>query len=207
MDLRSKKSLLQKVLTYARSELERLARSPGLPAEARTRYAGEVRTQPRVETEPSVQPTHEPRSESAASHVVPGTRASESVATTPEPRPPEPLASEPAASEDARRAAESDAVRGLEVSRSASSGLLTLRWSFTQADVSRAGALIDGNPVLCLRLVSFTKGRDDVQREVQDRPGVELTGELELAEPGQGAVVSFGLRSGERFVSIAHHVL
>ncbi|MEY4509796.1 MAG: hypothetical protein RLZZ450_1918 [Pseudomonadota bacterium] len=98
-------------------------------------------------------------------------------------------------------------VHGLEVLRSHSGGSLTLRWAISEAEVARAHALIQGNPVLCVRLVSFTKVRDDVLREVQDRPGVELAGHCEIGEPAQRAVVSLGLRAGERFVSIAHHVI
>lgn len=98
-------------------------------------------------------------------------------------------------------------VHGLEVARSPSAGSLTLRWAVSESEVARAHALIQGNPVLCVRLVSFTKLRDDVLREVQDRPGVERTGACEIGEPAQRAVVSLGLRAGERFVSIAHHVI
>jgi hypothetical protein len=98
-------------------------------------------------------------------------------------------------------------VHGLEVSRAPSGGALTLRWAISEAEVTRAHTLIQGNPVLCVRLVSFTKVRDDVLREVQDRPGVERAGYCEIGEPAQRAVVSLGLRAGERFVSIAHHVI
>ena len=104
--------------------------------------------------------------------------------------------------------AEPSAVQLLEVVRPHhDGGLLTLRWAVTPAEVARAQTLISGNPVLCVRLVNFTKARDDVLREVQDRPGVELSGHCEIGEPQQRAVVSLGLRSGERFVSIAHHVI
>lgn len=98
-------------------------------------------------------------------------------------------------------------VHGLEVVRSHSGSGLTLRWAVTESQVARAQALISGQPVLCVRLVNFSKVRDDVLREVQDRPGVELTGQCEIGEPSQRAVVSLGLRAGERFVSIAHHVI
>ncbi|HEY6876453.1 MAG TPA: hypothetical protein VI299_00460 [Polyangiales bacterium] len=98
-------------------------------------------------------------------------------------------------------------MRGLEVLRAHTGGPLTLRWALSEEDVARAEALVSGNPVLCLRLVSFSKTRDDVLREVQDRPGVEREGRCELIEPPQRAVVSLGVRAGERFVSIAHHVL
>jgi hypothetical protein len=98
-------------------------------------------------------------------------------------------------------------LHGLEVLRPHDGGTLTLRWALRGDDVARAEALVSGNPVLCLRLVSFSKLRDDVLREVQDRPGIELEGQCEIQEPSQRAVVSLGLRAGERFVSIAHHVL
>jgi type II secretory pathway predicted ATPase ExeA len=98
-------------------------------------------------------------------------------------------------------------LHGLEVLRPHDGGALKLRWALRDEDVSRAGVMLNGNPVLCLRVVSFSKTRDDVLREVQDRPGIELEGQCEIHEPAQRAVVSLGLRSGERFVSIAHHVL
>jgi len=98
-------------------------------------------------------------------------------------------------------------VRGLEVARRSDGSGLLLRWAISEGDVSRAGALVDGQPVLCLRVVSFTKVRDDVLREVQDRPGVELVGECEIGEPSQRAIVALGVRVGDRFVSIAHHVV
>lgn len=98
-------------------------------------------------------------------------------------------------------------VQGLEVVRAHEGQSLQLRWAISEQEVRRAEALIQGNAVLCLRTVSFEKARDDVRREVQDRPGVERAGQCEIAEPPQRGVVSLGLRAGERFVSIAHHVL
>jgi hypothetical protein len=97
-------------------------------------------------------------------------------------------------------------VTGLEVTRPRA-GLLALRWAVTKAEVARAEAQLAGNPVLCVRVVTFSKGRDAVLREVQDRPGVDLTGDCEISEPPSRAVVSLGLRAGDRFVSIAHHVI
>jgi hypothetical protein len=121
----------------------------------------------------------------------------------------QPAASTPHLGFSEREAAPADAlvVRGLEVARAPNGHALTLRWSVSEREVTRAQGLISGNPVLCVRLVSFTKLRDDVLREVQDRPGVELSGQCEIGEPAQRAVVSLGLRAGDRFVSIAHHVL
>ena len=113
----------------------------------------------------------------------------------------------PDAEHDGAFASAGPPVQMLEVVRPHDGGLLTLRWSVTPAEVARAQTLITGNPVLCVRLVNFTKARDDVLREVQDRPGVELSGHCEIGEPQQRAVVSLGLRAGERFVSIAHHVI
>lgn len=112
-----------------------------------------------------------------------------------------------AARAEAESLAEPEPVQLLEVVRPHDGGLLTLRWAVTAAEVARAQTLISGNSVLCVRLVNFTKARDDVLREVQDRPGVELRGHCEIGEPQQRAVVSLGLRSGDRFVSIAHHVI
>lgn len=158
MDLKPR-SLLKRVLRYARAELER-------------------RTQERMPMEPISQ-----------SGSLPGEQECAAPSSIEPVRAPQPE------------------VHGLEVVRSQDGNVLTLRWSITEDDVARAEALVEGSPVLCLRLVSFTKARDDVLREVQDRPGVELAGECEIGEPAQRAVVSLGLRAGERFVSIAHHVL
>lgn len=96
---------------------------------------------------------------------------------------------------------------GLEAARAYEGAGLTLRWSIREADVERAQRLVEGSSVLCLRVVSFSPARDDVVREVRDRPGIELRGECELAEAPERAVVALGLRAGERFVSIAHHVV
>ncbi len=180
MDVKPK-SLLKRVLKFAREELDRrsraqemLASEPSTPALAR---GGEVKS------------TRAPA------------RGSEMIwrALEHEPSRAPSLISEESPSEPE--------VHGLEVLRSHVGEALTLRWSVTPAEVARAKALIDGNPVLCVRLVSFTKARDNVRREVQDRPGVELAGECQIGEPPQRAVISLGLRAGERFVSIAHHVL
>ena len=64
---------------------------------------------------------------------------------------------------DADARADVDEVRGLEVAHR-SDGALVLRWSVDADDVARAGTLVAGQPVLCLRVVSFTKERDDVLR-------------------------------------------
>ncbi len=100
-----------------------------------------------------------------------------------------------------------DDVRGLEVAHHPEGGSLVLRWSVRPEEVARAGALVAGQPVLCLRVVSFSKVRDDVLREVQDRPNIDLRGQAEIAEPAQRAVVALGVRVGDRFVSIAHHIV
>lgn len=162
MDMKPK-NLLQRVLGFARAELERRARVPD---------SSELE-QPRAATEP-------PSSMAASRHTSPAERSG--------------------------RAAEA-AVQRLEAVPSHTGEGLTLRWSISDADVARAQRLVEGKAVLCLRLVSFTKARDDVLREVQDRPSVELSGQCEIAELPQRAVVALGLRAGERFVAIAHHVL
>ncbi|HEX5661483.1 MAG TPA: hypothetical protein VFX59_30045, partial [Polyangiales bacterium] len=71
-------------------------------------------------------------------------------------------------------------LHGLEVLRPHEGGTLTLRWALSEAEVARAETLVSGNPVLCLRLVSFSKLRDDVLREVQDRPGIDREGFCEI---------------------------
>lgn len=94
----------------------------------------------------------------------------------------------------------------LDVSRD-HDGVLRAQWSIAQADVARSERLAGDKAILCLRLVSFEGGRDDVRREVLDRPFVELTGSCELGTSEVRGVLSIGLRDGERFVSIAHHIV
>jgi hypothetical protein len=95
---------------------------------------------------------------------------------------------------------------GLHLTRGAR-GALKVRWTVAPDELRRAATLIEEGAVLCLRVVSFAAGRDHVTREVQDRPSIAAHGECDLTRPDEGrAVVSIGLRSGGRFVSIAHHV-
>lgn len=162
MDMKPK-NLLQRVLGFARAELERRARAPESS-----------------ELEQQRSPAQQPSSTAA---------------------------SRPTATAERRGHAVEAAVQRLEAIPALSGEGLTLRWSISDADVARAQRLVEGKAVLCLRLVSFTKARDDVLREVQDRPSVELSGQCEIAELPQRAVVALGLRAGERFVAIAHHVL
>jgi hypothetical protein len=86
-------------------------------------------------------------------------------------------------------------------------GMLHVEWSMTRDHVQRSESLAGEKPVLCLRLVTFEPGRDDVRREVVDRPFVELSGACDLGTGELRGVVSVGLRSGERFVSIVHHTV
>ena len=81
---------------------------------------------------------------------------------------------------------------------------LRVRWAFSSDDVERALPLIDPGAVLCLRLVSFATARESVTREVQDRPGLDLIGECDVQARGERLIIAFGLRSGERFVSLKH---
>lgn len=98
------------------------------------------------------------------------------------------------------------AAGGLHLSRS-ERGALKVRWSVSSDELSRSATLVEDGAVLCLRLVSFAAGRDHVAREVQDRPSVASQGECEIARPDGRAVVALGLRTGNRFVSIAHHIV
>ena len=97
-------------------------------------------------------------------------------------------------------------LRGLEVVRTERAGV-HLTWSISESEIERARALIDSEAVLCVRVVAFSPLRDDVLRQVQDRPGVEPRGECDAGMVDGRAIVSVGLRSGERFVSITHHTL
>jgi hypothetical protein len=111
--------------------------------------------------------------------------------------------------EPAHEAAHPDAVpefRGLDVVRS-HDAQIRLAWSITDAEIERARALIDGDAVLCVRVVAFSPLRDDVLRHVQDRPGVEPRGDCDVGRVEGRAIVSIGLRAGERFVSIVHHTI
>lgn len=98
------------------------------------------------------------------------------------------------------------AAGGLEVARN-ERGAVRVRWAVADTELQRSGTLIDDGAVLCLRLVSFAASRDHVVREVQDRPSVATQGECEIARAEGRTVVALGLRSGGRFVSIAHHVV
>lgn len=97
-------------------------------------------------------------------------------------------------------------IRGLEVVRTERAGI-RLCWSIAESDIDRARTLIDPDAVLCVRVVAFSPLRDDVLRHVQDRPGVEPRGECDAGMVDGRAIVSIGLRAGERFVSITHHTL
>jgi hypothetical protein len=94
----------------------------------------------------------------------------------------------------------------LDVSRDPD-GMLRAQWSIGRADVARSERLAGEKAILCLRLVSFEPGRDDVKREVLDRPFVDLTGACELGTAELRGVLAIGLRAGDRFVSIAHHIV
>jgi hypothetical protein len=180
------KNLLKRVLQFAREELERRARSEH-----------DAEREPGYDTAP-------PPADHAADEGYTGVMHVREPALEDEAGLNEAGLNEAGLNEDAANEA---GVHGLEVLRPHQGGSLTLRWSVSEAAVARAQVLLSGNPVLCLRLVSFSKQRDDVLREVQDRPGIDRAGQVELQEPTQRAVVSLGLRAGERFVSIAHHVL
>jgi hypothetical protein len=86
-------------------------------------------------------------------------------------------------------------------------GVLRAQWSVASHDVARAEPLLGEQGILCLRMVSFASGRDDVRREVFDRPFVPLSGACDLGSAEVRGVISVGLRAGERFVSIVHHIV
>jgi hypothetical protein len=184
MDMKPK-NLLQRMLDYAFAELERRARIGEAEPESTAGEHDAVHARSDV-----FSGSDEQASEHA--HAIEDERAGED---------------ERARQADKHDRLSSPPVQALEAVRAHTGTGVTLRWSIGPEDVARAQSLMSGKPVLCLRVVSFTTARDDVLREVQDRPGVELQGECELADAPERAVVALGLRAGERFVSIAHHVL
>lgn len=94
----------------------------------------------------------------------------------------------------------------LEVTRT-EDGRLRAEWALSREDIERTERIAGERAILCLRVVSFEGGRDDVKREVLDRPSVEPTGTCDLGPSNVRGVVAIGLRTGERFVSIAHHIV
>lgn len=179
------KTILQRVLDFALAEIDRRARPVELPvSRAREREEPSARSHDDAPHEQLASDRAEAPAELAEAH------------------------GEPAEPRSARAELPTTReVSGLEAVRGADGERLTLRWAIGEEDVARAESLLSGKAVLCLRVVSFSPGRDDVVREVRDRPGVEMIGECELSDAPQRAVVALGLRTGERFVSIAHHVL
>jgi hypothetical protein len=91
--------------------------------------------------------------------------------------------------------------------RAAAGPRVDARGSAREQSTDSRAAGFDPDAVLCVRVVAFTPTRDDVLRRVQDRPGVELRGECDVGMVDGRALVSIGLRSGERFVSIVHHTV
>jgi hypothetical protein len=174
------KNILQRVLDFALGELDRRGRGDDASSEQQLAARDDAS---------ELEPEHDGAADHLQSELAPPAARGEPAGRPDQPSQPRPQ------------------VQGLEAVRAHGGEGLTLRWSISDADVSRAQVLLTGKHVLCLRVVSFTGARDDVLREVQDRPGVELQGECELADAPQRGVVALGLRAGERFVSIAHHVL
>ena len=196
------KNFLQRVLDYALSELERRARTPESGD-----HRMDVRPRELTMRDEGASDREEP-SNSAPVQVTNGQeRLVREAAPEAPPEAASPVRPTQQAAPVARAGEAGPVVRGLEAVRNHSGDGLTLRWSIQAGDVARARRLVSGKPVLCLRIVSFTRARDDVRREVQDRPGVDLAGECQVAESPERAVVALGLRAGERFISIAHHVL
>ncbi len=170
------KSLLKRVVDFARAELER-----------RAKLATEAEPEARPHTRPAPSP-------------VGATPAAASATTQPDwaaPQAPE--------TEAAREPAKATGEKGLEVIHAASG--LKLSWDLSEQDVANARVLLDSDAVLCVRVVAFSPLRDDVMRQVRDRPSVGLQGSCEVGPVDNAAVVAIGLRAGERFVSIAHHTL
>lgn len=184
------KSLFKRVFDFARSEIERRAK---LGADEAQSFEYEpTHQEPRPASAPAARTSslREPSGHVALEHAA-------SVHTSPEAT----ASATPADSAEIPKAQ-----KGLEVVRTSRAGL-KLAWSLSASDIERARALTEAEAVLCLRVVAFSPLRDDVQREVQDRPGVEREGRCELEPVDSCAVVAIGLRAGEHFVSIHHQTV
>jgi hypothetical protein len=86
-------------------------------------------------------------------------------------------------------------------------GDLRVRWNVSPEHIARSAALLGDPHVPCLRLISYGSERDGVAREILDRPNVAPRGECDVREVPERLIATFGLRAGERFVSVAHAVL
>jgi hypothetical protein len=86
-------------------------------------------------------------------------------------------------------------------------GELRVRWNVSPEHIARSAALLGDPHVPCLRLISYGSERDGVAREILDRPNVAPRGECDVREVPERLIATFGLRAGERFVSVAHAVL
>jgi hypothetical protein len=86
-------------------------------------------------------------------------------------------------------------------------GELRVRWNVSPEHIARSAALLADPHVPCLRLISYGSERDGVAREILDRPNVAPRGECDVREVPERLIATFGLRAGDRFVSVAHAVL
>jgi hypothetical protein len=86
-------------------------------------------------------------------------------------------------------------------------GHLRVRWRISAEHVSRAAALVPEPHVPCLRLIAYASSSSAVEREIQDRPNAPADGECDVRDVPERMIASFGLRAGDKFVSVAHAVL
>jgi hypothetical protein len=99
-----------------------------------------------------------------------------------------------------------DAVEGELVEVLAAHGARGVAWRVTEAGVARAAVLLASPGALTLRVIRV-RAYDDrsVESRLEDRRPLERSGWARLdAPPGARLVVSVGLWDGERFASIAH---
>jgi hypothetical protein len=87
------------------------------------------------------------------------------------------------------------------------SGQLRVRWRIAAEHVLRAEALVPEPHVPCLRLIAYASSSSSVEREIQDRPNAPADGECDVRDVPERMIATFGLRAGEKFVSVAHAVL
>lgn len=206
MDLKPK-SLIRRVFDLAVAEISRRSGPTDSPqGRDDLQSAVEARASTRERTQATAGDPVLRRDEHAAGVSAPVAVGPSSVAASPDvtvaeaPSPAMPREPELVAPADMHVAPSVVVVRGLQ-------GGVKVRWQLDAARVARAEKLVDGPFVPCVRIVSFSACADAVEREVQDRPGVSLQGECDVGQAPDRLIASFGLRAGDRFVSVAHAVL
>jgi hypothetical protein len=187
MDVKSK-GLLRRMFDLAVSEIARRAAT----------------------SEPAARRAYRPKASEPVRRTVrevAGVGVGDYVARVPEPDPAEPAPSAESARAASAESASTPAAHSSVVIVRGDGGDLRVRWRVAPEHLARATGLLGEPHVPCLRLITFSRARDAVTRDIQDRPNVGTSGECEVRESPERLIATFGLRAGERFVSVAHAVL